>query len=362
MFASPETAGGPWPPATITLPSLHEGNVRIALATIFTERDGKEKEGGYPAGDIESAHKRGRAQLEVYETWRDQGRIAIDLRELLRHDPGVGRVRAGMGVGSIEPHSLRERLARADRALRGTRSSERWAEHDPLHIGILMENADPIRSPDELGWWKERGLIAVGLTWARSSRYAMGNLEPPEEPVGLTDLGRAMVKAMDALGIVHDLSHLSDRAMDELLALTDRPVIASHSNCRAILNDPRNQRHLRDESIREIARRGGVIGLNLCRNFIAPQPYSKRDPRPSIEQAVEHVEHICAIAGHRAAVGLGSDMDGGFGEDDLPAGIDRPAHLARLCEALSLRGWDHDEIEGFAHGNWARYFERTISA
>ena len=73
--------------------------------------------------------------------------------------------------------------------------------------------------------------------------------------------------AMDALGVVHDLSHLSDVSMDQLLELTDRPVIASHSNCRALLPGD-DMRHLRDESIREIARRGGVIGLNLCRNFI----------------------------------------------------------------------------------------------
>lgn len=344
MHAPPSatTKGTDPVPAAVTLPSLREGNVRLALATIFTEVNGDSPE-GYPAGDIEKAHKRGRAQLEAYETWRDEGRIAIDLPKFLRRDPQIGHITAGMGVAETRALSLDERLARAK-------------PNVPLHIGILMENADPIRSPDELVWWKERGVIAIGLAWARSSRYAAGNMTPHEDPIGLTDLGRAMVKQIDALGIIHDVSHLSDRAMDELLELTERPVIASHSNCRALLNDPENQRHLRDESIREIARRSGVIGLNLCRNFIAPQPYKAEDPRPTIEQAIAHVEHICGLVGHRKAVGLGSDLDGGFSADDLPEGINRPADLAKLTDALRERGWSEGELAGFAHGNWERCF------
>ncbi len=342
MHAPLESAGGDLLPAAVTLPSLREGNVRVALATIFTEVGGDGPE-GYPAGDVEQAHKRGRAQLEVYETWRDAGHVAIDLPRLLRRDPDVGEVRAGMGVGEVRPLSLEKRLARSPK-------------QTPLHIGILIENADPVRSPDELAWWKERGVVAIGLAWAKSSRYAAGNMTPHEDPVGLTDLGRAMVKEMDALGIVHDVSHLSDRAMDELLSLTDRPVIASHSNCRAIVGEPLNQRHLRDESIREIARRGGVIGLNLCRNFIPPQPYAKENPRPTIAQTIAHVEHVCALVGHKNAVGLGSDMDGGFSADDMPAGIDRPVDLVKLTDALRGRGWSGEEVEGFAWGNWGRLF------
>jgi membrane dipeptidase len=343
MLAPAESCGGPWLPASTTLRTLHEGGVRVALATIFTEPDGQDRE-GYPAGDVEHAHRAGRAQLEVYESWRDEERIAVDLRSLLRNDPGVGEVRGGMGVARVAPLSLEKRLRAVGPA--------------PLHVGVLIENADPIRSPDDLPWWKERGVVAIGLAWAKSSRYAMGNSTPHEERIGLTHLGRAMVRAMDALGVVHDVSHLSDRAMDELFSITDRPVIASHSNCRALLKDPRNQRHLRDESIREIARRGGVIGLNLCRNFIAPLPYRKEDPRPSIEQAIAHVEHVCGVAGGRGHVGLGSDLDGGFSANDLPEGINRPGDFEKLADALRARGWRETDVEGFAHGNWARFFHQ----
>jgi len=347
MNTTPEKAGGPWQPASVTLPSLLEGGVRVALATIFTEPDGKDRE-GYPAGDVEAAYKRGRAQLEVYLTWQDQGHIAIDLPRLLKNDPHIGEVRGGMGVGQVVPPSLEQRLSRS-------------ANKAPLHMGILVENADPIRSPEDLPWWKERGVVAIGLAWAKPSRYAMGNMTDRAVLTGLTPIGVEMVKAMDALGIIHDVSHLSDRAMDELLALTNRPVVASHSNCRALLTgdmgpDGSNQRQLRDESIREVTSRGGVIGLNLFHKFIRDSAGGA--VRANVMDAVRHVEHICEIAGSRDHVGLGSDMDGGLTGEELPLEITRPSHLSLLADALDARGWSESEVQGFVSGNWVRFFEQ----
>ncbi len=344
MLAPLDREAGPVTPATITLPSLADGKVRAALATIFTELDGSAK-GSYPAGDADKAHIAGRAQLEAYLTWQDAGAIAIDLGQILRRDPHVGEVRGGMGVSETRPPSLQSILARAPKRA-------------PLHVGVLVENADPIREPDELPWWVERGVVAIGLTWSKPSRYACGNLSTrTDEDTGLSGIGLEMVDAMDTLGVVHDLAHLSDRAMDELLARTDKPVMNSHSNCRVVHDDAYN-RNLRDESIDEIVRRGGVIGLNLCRFFLAP---IEGDYRPTIDQTVAHVEHICERAGHRRAVGLGSDMDGGFGAGGLPEGIETPSDLVRILEALSARGWSDDDLAGFAHGNFTRFFLERAS-
>jgi membrane dipeptidase len=152
---------------------------------------------------------------------------------------------------------------------------------------------------------------------------------------------------------VHDASHLNDRSLDELFGATDRMVVATHSNSREVMGDGR-ERHLTDGAIREIARRGGVIGLNLCSSFLHPSCWG--GGRASIDDAVRHVEHVCEVAGDRAHVGLGSDMDGGFAADRLPEGIDAPADLARIAEALRGRGWSDGEIAGFARGNWARVF------
>jgi membrane dipeptidase len=326
---------GPWPPAGVSLPALRRGGVHVVLATVFTEPIDRAApppcawECQYHADDPTMAFVKGRAQMEVYRGWCERGALALDPRDALAR---------GAAGGPLD-------------------------QSEPLHAGILVENADPIRGPDDLPWWVERGVVAVGLAWAQASRYAAGNATPAALDRGLTPLGRDMVRAMDDLGVVHDLSHLSDRAMDELLALTDRPVMASHSNCRALFKGQgaASQRHLRDETIREIAGRGGVIGLNLFRRFLRDEPAGGWDGpgqagvRASIDDALDHVEHVCAVVGHRGAVGLGSDMDGGFSSAEMCDGIDSPAGLPRLAEGLEQRGWSEAEIEGFASGNWRRF-------
>jgi membrane dipeptidase len=336
MMAPLDPAMEPWPPASVTLSSLAEGRVRFALGTIFLEPGGGGPE-GYPEGDFETAHRRARGQLEAYLTWRDKRFLAIDMASVLRSPQGIGEIRGGMGVAEIVPIPLRERAARLPAT-------------PALHIGLLIEGADPIRSPEELAWWKSQGVVAVGMAWAKPSRYAGGNTSQG----GITDLGRELVKEMDRLGVVHDVSHLSDRAMSELFALTDRVVVASHSNSRALLGDSSNQRHLTDVAIHEIARRGGVIGLNLYSKFL--RAGLGEGGRATIEDCVRHIEHVCEIAGDRRHVGLGSDMDGGFSAARLPEGIDRPADLRRLAEALSAEGWSEDEVRGFAWENWGRFW------
>lgn len=325
MHASIDQCRGRYQPAAVTLPSLDEGRVRWTLGTLFTEgvdpSDPSAESGPntYPFGDAPAARKAGMRQLLLYRAW------------------------AGAGVIAMMPR-------------RGRRAPETDA---PLRLGVLMECADPIEHPDALDEWAERGVVAIGMAWWHQGRYASGNGTDPGAP-GLTDLGRALAARMDELDLVHDASHLSQRALDELLACTDAPVIASHSNCRTLLGGERNpqwQRHLSDDSIREIARRGGVIGLNLVRNFIR-EGLDPDDPtdRPSVSHACDHIEHICELVGDRAHVGLGSDMDGGITADDLPIGIRTPSDLERITDELERRGWGDAECAGFAHANWRRFW------
>lgn len=299
--------GGLWLPGCVTLPSLKAGRVTRCLATVFTESVAAgtvlTEDQQYHTGDAEGAHRAGARQVELYARWRS----------------------AGVGPA----------------------------------MGVLMECADPIRTPDELEWWVERGVVAVGMAWAHQSRYAGGN----GVETGLTDLGHGLVKAMDALGVVHDASHLSERAFWELCAATDKVIVASHSNCRALNGgdaiEPmgRRQRHLTDAQIKEIARRGGVIGLNLFSLFLRP---NCEDPqRATIADCVAHVERICSISGDRRCVGLGSDADGGFSRLRLPEGIDGPADYCKLGDALVARGWSGADVEGFASRNWERVFPRV---
>jgi membrane dipeptidase len=318
MLKPAATCGGLWQPASLTYRTMAEGGIAACLGTIFTEADGDDAV-RYPAGDVEAAHRAGLAQLDRYKAWDADGTIRL----------------ASVQSGGVQ-----------------------WATgRGPVALGILMECADPIREPRELGWWADQGVIAVGMAWARGSRYAAGNAEPScSLPHGLTAMGKELVREMDARGVVHDVSHLSDRALDNLLSLTDRPVIASHSNCRSLL-DGVSQRHLTDDAIREIGRRGGVIGLNLVRNFIRTG-LKRDDPndRPSVDEAVAHVEHICGLQGHRRGVGMGSDLDGGISANDLPAGVHEPRDFEKFAEAMLRRGWREVDVDAFAWGNWARFW------
>lgn len=302
MELDPADAGGPWLPGGLTLPSMREGHLAACLGTIFTEVDGPDAPIAYPAGEPQAAHEAGVRQLEVYEQWASRGLV----------DLGTG--------------------GRA-----------------PLHLIILMEGADPIREPGEMAWWAARGVGVVGMAWARGSRYAGGNTQAR----GLSPEGVALAAEIDRLGLVHDLSHLSDTACDELLACARGRVIASHSNGRVLLAG-NNQRHLRDSTITQIGARGGVVGINLFSRFL--RDGVDEAGRATIDDVVRHAEHVCSVMGHRHGVGLGSDMDGGFSANRLPEGIDRPADYARLGEALAAQGWTDAEVEGFAWGNWARFF------
>jgi membrane dipeptidase len=315
-----EPSGGANPPGAITLPTLRAGGVRAALATIFIEPDGTPDAIAYTPGDADSAHAAALRQIEMYHTWAS--------------DPAA-RARVGLPAPSstLQPPDLAA----------------------PISLGILVEGADGIRSPDELPWWVSRGVVAVGLAWVKQTRYAGGN----GCDTGLTDLGREMVRAMDRLGVVHDATHLSDASLAQLFDHAEGPIIASHSNCRSILDDgtlalgPR-QRHLTDDAIREIGRRGGMIGSVLFSPFIIRG--GTRDRRATLAEWADHVERQCDLIGNRRQVGLGSDADGGFSALMLPEGIDRPKDYVRLAETLRARGWTDAEIQGFAWGNWTAFW------
>jgi membrane dipeptidase len=304
--------GGQDLPAAVTLPSLREGGVRACLATIFTEAGGTDAV-GYPAGDAAAAHQRGLEQAREYARWASEGLVSI----------------RGLGSVAIGPDSA------------------------PMRMGLLMECADPIRTHGELAEWLGYGLVAIGLAWARGSRYAGGNTD--DNP--LTPEGRALVAEMDRLGVVHDTAHLSDRALADLFETTDRPVIASHSNCRSLIDTDgqTRQRHLTDSTIREIVRRKGMIGVNVFSAFILPA--GNRERRATPGEWAAHVNHICELAGDRSHVGLGSDMDGGFSAATMPQGVDKPADLVVLCAALRNTGWSDADIENFRWGNWSRFWQ-----
>ena len=300
----------------ISLPALREASVDLVCATIFSapgpipeaDAEGWEHPCRYPSSDdIEAAYQAGFCQIEFYQELEKQGELSIV------------RSRADLNSDSPLPK-----------------------------IVLLMEGADPIRSPSDVKHWHDLGLRMVGLTWSKGTRYAGGNANHGP----LTPLGIELVNALDEFGIIHDASHLADAALDDLFEHAKGPIVATHSNCRSIAGD--DQRHLSDRHIKGLTDRDGIIGLNLFSKFLVS------DGRATIEDCVAHVQHICEIVGHRRGIGLGSDADGGFPPTSMPKDLDHPAKYSALIDALSNEGWSESELQDFCFQNWMRVLDYSL--
>jgi membrane dipeptidase len=288
---------------TVGLPDLRDGGVDLICATIFCEPRCDDKP-GYQTPD--EAHAAAQAQLHWYQSQQSAGAMRIIKRpaDFSRQVPQTQAI-------------------------------------------LLMEGADPLRDETDVRNFFESGLRIVGLTWKEGTRYAGGNFRPGR----LTRDGAAMVKTLDRFGIIHDLSHLADEACWQLLALSSAPVMASHSNCRSIVP---GERQLSDEMIRAITWRGGMIGINFYDKFLVP-PEERSKRRATLGDVTNHIKHICDIAGSAAHVGLGTDMDGGLGRNEIPVEIETSADLPRVAEALSAAGFGDQDVAAITGENWTRF-------
>lgn len=221
---------------------------------------------------------------------------------------------------------------------------------------LLMEGADAIREPAEVADWYAAGVRIVGPAWGRT-RYAGGTGAPGP----LTEAGRELLRHMAGLGMILDLSHLTEAGVDEALAGYPGPIIASHSNAQALLPHNSPERHLTDAAVRRLAEREGVIGVMLFNEFLQ-DGVKLGDPRQlvALDTVATHLDHYCQLVGHSRHLGLGSDFDGGFGRADVPPGLESIADLGRIGELLEQRGYTKADIEGIMGGNWLRLLHRTL--
>jgi len=208
---------------------------------------------------------------------------------------------------------------------------------------MLMEGADPIETPSQLGAWSERGVRIIGPAWGRT-RYSGGT----GAPGGLTDLGRQLLKAMRRQKLILDLSHMADQAVADAFEMWRGPIMASHSNARPIVP---GDRQVTDDTVAEIGRRGGVVGVSFY------QQHLRAKGRSSLEDVVKHIVHHARAAGGPEHVGLGTDLDGGF--DAAHAPIDSLTKLKELPARLRLH-FNRQQIEGIMGGNWLDFLERSL--
>ncbi len=221
----------------------------------------------------------------------------------------------------------------------------------PIGFILSLEGADSILTPAHLERSYADGLRAVGPAHYGDGRYSPGT----GAHGGLTQLGRELLQEMRRLGIVLDLTHLTDEAFWEALELWDGPVWASHNNCRALVP---HQRQFSDDQIKAILERDGVIGMafdawmmhtNWVRGVTKP-----KEAGVNLERIVMHVDHICQMAGNTRHVGIGSDLDGGYGREQCPYDLESFADLSKLIGILGNRGYSNEDIEAIMHGNWIR--------
>lgn len=310
-------------------PEWIRGDVAIVFGTLFAapERHRKAHWDANCYADAEQAHALYQAQLDYYLRLEEQ-------------------------------HPDRVRIVRTQADLQGC--LETWSHPNPsplVGLVLLMEGADGIREPGEVEAWYEQGVRAIGPAWS-GTRYAGGTMEPGP----FTDLGRALMDAMAPLGLILDISHLSDDGVVEALERYDGPLIASHANPRRRLpHHLKAERHLSDEAMRGIAARDGVMGTLLGNGFLYDGWERGMDRgRVTLDDVAACIDYVCQVVGDADHIGLGSDFDGGFGLDQVPEGLDSVADLRFIGDALARRGYTDDQIAGIMGGNWLRILSQAL--
>jgi membrane dipeptidase len=252
-------------------------------------------------------------------------------------------------------------LFRVERESRGKVKVVRTAAElqDCLDTGtfamlLALEGAEPI---DEDGYaldaFYNAGFRSLGLTWSRKNIFAEGvPFKFPSDPdlgAGLTEAGKRLVKQCNQLGVMVDLSHITELGFWDVAKLTTKPLVCTHSNAWAICQSPRN---LTDKQLAAIKESNGVVGLNFHVGFLRPD--GARDENTPISVMADHVDYLVDKLGIDG-VALGSDYDGAT----MPKQLKDSAGLPRLMTVLQKRGYDDDSLRRIAHGNWVRVLRET---
>ena len=192
----------------------------------------------------------------------------------------------------------------------------------------------------------EMGIRILTITWNYKNQLGYPNVEYIHKDKGLTKKGIEVIEECENLGIIPDVSHLSDAGFYDLIKICKKPFIASHSNARAITNHPRN---LDDDMIKFLAKKGGVMGINFCSHFLGNKSVS------SIEEMIFHIKHIKNVGGIDV-LALGSDFDGIENEVE----IKDASEFDKLYFALKNNNFKELEIEKIFYKNVIRVFEETL--
>ena len=242
------------------------------------------------------------------------------------------------------------------------------ADYAELPVGMLLgiEGADAILWPEQVHEWWEHGVRVVSLSHYGVSTYCHGTGTGTSG--GLFPPAKDLLREMDSLGMILDVTHASDESARQAIDLFSGAVLASHQNCRALVP---GERQFPDELLARIIERGAVIGASMDTWMLYKPgldwggtipPRRTVFPRESItlDDLADHIDYVCQLAGNSLHAAIGGDTDGQGGRDGAPHGIDTVADYQKLEHVLSSRGYSHDDVANIMHGNWQRFFESHL--
>ena len=310
----------------VALPELRKGKIGLVVATQIARY--VEQGSALPGWNSpEIAWGISQAQLAWYRTMEDQGEMVqiTNLEQMEKH-------LALWFDKSLPDHTK------------------------PVGYILSLEGADSFVNISYLEKAYAYGLRACGPAHYGPGRYAAGTGMTD----GLTAQGKDLVKEMDNLNMILDVTHLTDRGFEEALSIFKGPVWASHHNCRALVD---HQRQLTDDQIKVLIERDAVIGgvfdtWMLTDNWVR----GVDDPKErgiNLEKVVDHYDHICQIAGNSNHIAIGSDLDGAYGKEQSPYDLEDIADLQNLKGILSRRGYSSADIENIFNKNWLRFLRKA---
>ena len=313
--------------AVVSLPELRKGNIGLVVATQIARyvAPGNNLPGWHSP---EQAWAQTQGQLAWYKTMEEAGEM-VPITDL----------------ASLEQHILL------------------WADESnltakPVGYILSLEGADSIVTIGHLEKAYANGLRAVGPAHYGPGRYAQGT-----DATGLMGpKGHELLKEMERLNIILDATHLCDDSFWEALDHFNGHIWASHNNCRALVN---HNRQYSDAQIKALVARGAVIGLALDAWMMVPDwvrgQSTPRGMHCNLEVMMDHLDHICQLAGNTLHVGIGSDLDGAFGKEQCPYDIETIADLQKIPSLLEKRGYKKQDVENLMHGNWLRFLRKAWS-
>ena len=311
--------------ATVSLPELRKGNIGLVVATQIARYVA-------PGNNLPGWHSPAQAWAQT------QGQLAwYKAMEL-----------AGEMIQIKDLPSLEQHVA--------LWKNDTTNANKPIGYILSLEGADSMVTVEHLETAWQYGLRAMGPAHYGPGRYANGTNSTGE----MGPQGIALLKKMDELNLIMDATHLCDDAFWQALKHFNGPVWASHNNVRSLVD---HNRQYSDEQVMALIERGAVIGGVLDAWMMKPNwimgKSNSVDMNVNLEVLIDHIDHICQLAGNALHVGIGSDLDGAFGREQSPYDLETIADLQKFIPLFKQRGYSDADIENIMHGNWLRFLRRV---